>query len=73
MDYCRVDYKNGFFEFFINDTPIYHRTGSGEVYTEYRSHKLMMKTYNYQRIKRIKKLPEGRKVGIIYEKENRKS
>ena len=73
MDYCRVDYKNGFFEFFKNDTPISHKMDTGEIYTEYRSHKLMMKTYNYQRIKRIKELPEGRKIGIIYEKEKSKS
>ena len=73
MDYCRVDYKNGFFEFLKNDTPIYHQKDSGEQYIEYRSSHLMKKSYNYQRIKRIKKLPEGRKINVLYRKEKSES
>ena len=73
MDYCRVDYKNGFFEYLENNIPIHHQMDSGEQYIEYRSRRLMQKCYNYQRIKRLKKLPEGRKINVLYRKEKSES
>jgi hypothetical protein len=68
MDYCRVDYKTGYYEYLENDIPIYHQMDSGEQYIDYRNHELLETQYNYQRIKRLKKLPEGKEVKVLYGK-----
>jgi hypothetical protein len=67
MDYCRVDYKEGY-EYLKNDTPIYHQTDSNKQYIEYRNHSLMKNCYDYKRIKRLKELPKGKRINFFYEK-----
>ena len=70
-DFCRVDYYTGVYEYLENDTPIFHRTDKGKkTIIEYRNHKLMKESYHYQRIKRMSKLPEGKKINTVYRKEN---
>lgn len=60
MDYCRVDYNTGYYEYLENDTLT--RLG------EYRNHELMSTQYKYQRIKRIKELPTGKEIKTLYSK-----
>ena len=67
-DFCRIDYYNGTYEYLKNDTPIYHKTDTGETIIEYRNHTLMENNYLYQRIKRISKLPEEKKINVLYRK-----
>ena len=69
-DFCRVDYYTGIYEYLKNDTPILYTTDIGETIIEYRNHKLMKNSYYYQRIKRMSKLPEGKKINTVYRKEN---
>lgn len=53
IDYCRVDYAPGMYEYLTNDT-------NG------RASKLLQKCYYYIRIKRIDKIPDGKKINKIY-------
>lgn len=58
MDYVRVDYSNGIYEYYKNDTLTFDGT--------YRSQFLMKTSYRYIRIRRLKELPKEKKIGILY-------
>lgn len=63
MDYCRVDFYRGDYIYCKNDT----LTEFGE----YRSSYVLRtngKPLFYQRIKRMKAIPKGKKVNVIYHK-----
>ena len=68
MDYCRVDYETGYYEYLENDVPIYYHRSSEECILEYRNHELLETQYKYKRIKRLKKLPKGKEVRVLYGK-----
>lgn len=69
MDYCRVDYDNCY-EYLENDTPVYFYEPFKNKPTiiEYRNASLLKNNYKYNRIKRLKALPPGKKINTLYHK-----
>ena len=58
MTYCRVDYDNGIYEYFPNDDE-----------KSDRSYRLERTNYACIRMRKLSKLPENKKTGIIYHTE----
>lgn len=54
MDYVRVDWDNGDYSYFENDT-------YSSLMNEYRCGLLISNSFYYKRIKRLKELPEGKR------------
>lgn len=62
MDYVRVDYANGVYAYYKNNVDV----GDGI----YRARKLLNSHPYYIRIRRIKKLPKGKKTDVLYNNNN---
>ena len=57
MSYVRVDYTNGCYEYFKNDTPC--RDGM-------RASSLLRHNYLYIRLRKMNQLPEGKRCNKLY-------
>ena len=64
MDYVRVDYDNDLYEYFKNDVDC----GNGEM----RARQLLRNHWACIRMKRIAKLPQGKRANILYSKKEEK-
>ena len=64
MDYARVDFEDSYI-YLENKVLTY---GYGYRYEETRARELLRERWGYQRIKRLSKLPEGKKANVWYHK-----
>lgn len=66
-DYVRVDYDNGFYEYLANDTPAdLYFDDEGRCMLNWRNSQLLKCAIYYKRIKRMSRIPEGKKLNTKY-------
>lgn len=66
LDFVRVDYENGLYEYLPNDTLAWYECSYDEVVPIWRNSELMEHNYRYIRIKRMSKIPEDKQLNKLY-------
>lgn len=66
LDFVRVDYENGLYEYLPNDELVWYECSFNKVTPIWRNSELMKHNYKYIRIKRMSKIPKDKQLNKLY-------